>query len=308
MEEEHKEAFESHEEREEASIMQRVLLSQTLTFPLTLARYAHVFHSTEMPIMDHDKDDATTGTSTLPSSPSSSLSIRIACVGARAEATLSTEFWMEFLIARHWFQQLDRKGESMAEPMVPIDYHIDFIGPDVIVPPKSSSSSSSTTTTSNSSIASIAWKDKRTNTTFEDSLSLSFHRTYLHSFLLDQYKKNSTVKEDDDKSDLLNQWHGFLLFNPGCGHPNLLSSWKPSLGFMNKAQRPLIVTAHSSLDAQRDLEIWNNYFSKSGEGGLRREEEHHQDNPWASRMMYRDPIEVEREHHWVRPNHSVLVL
>jgi hypothetical protein len=111
----------------------------------------------------------------------------------------------------------------------------------------------------------------------------------------------------------LKQWHGFILFNPGCGHDNLSKSWKPTLGFLNKTKRPLIVTAHSTLDAQRDLKVFQR-FKTAGDGGERNMKvSKYQINPWASRMMYLDPIQEKEEMkqsgpHWVRPNHSVLVL
>ena len=54
-----------------------------------------------------------------------------------------------------------------------------------------------------------------------------------------------------------------------------------------------------------------------GDGDERstRKDKKYQDNPWASRIMYLDPIPEKEgmmkrsdDPHWVRPNHSVLVL
>ena len=85
-------------------------------------------------------------------------------------------------------------------------------------------------------------------------------------------------------------WTGFILFNPGLGHPNLAQGWKASLPIVFQRQLPVLLTAHSKLDADRDNSILQELelqiiYTK---------------NPFASRITFKDPIS--EEDHWVSSN------
>lgn len=85
-------------------------------------------------------------------------------------------------------------------------------------------------------------------------------------------------------------WTGFVLFNPGLGHPNLAQGWKESLPLILQRRLPVLLTAHSKLDADRDTSVLQDLklqimYTK---------------NPFASRITFKDPISI--EDHWVSSN------
>ena len=96
----------------------------------------------------------------------------------------------------------------------------------------------------------------------------------------------------------------FALFNPGLGHPHLIKQWGPTLKFLLGTGRPLLLTAHSTIDAERDRSVLKETMV---EDGVRAE---YDLNPYASRMEFVDPFSSESEGpiHVVRPNHSLLML
>lgn len=83
-------------------------------------------------------------------------------------------------------------------------------------------------------------------------------------------------------------WDGFVLFNPGLGHPNLKEGWTETLKRLCGQQ--LWLTAHSDLDAERDAKLLRE------ELGL---DVDYQLNPFASRIVYQDPFDST---HFVSPN------
>jgi splicing suppressor protein 51 len=85
--------------------------------------------------------------------------------------------------------------------------------------------------------------------------------------------------------------NGYVLFNPGLGHPHLKRGWESSLEVLFRQETPVLFTAHSKLDANRDatvlkerLEIPIAYMK----------------NPFASRLQFQDP--VSKEQHLVSSN------
>lgn len=47
----------------------------------------------------------------------------------------------------------------------------------------------------------------------------------------------------------------FVMFNPGVGHPFLKSNWRPTIEAVLKSGRPILITAFSQEDQERDLEV-----------------------------------------------------
>ena len=102
----------------------------------------------------------------------------------------------------------------------------------------------------------------------------------------------------------------FVLFNPGCGHPNLKKKWEPTLKFILKTGKPILFTAHSAIDAERDRNVLEKLLVDEAEhttyGGM----VEYKVNPYASRMGFVDPFPSSDDIsvHIVRPNHSIFVL
>jgi hypothetical protein len=87
-------------------------------------------------------------------------------------------------------------------------------------------------------------------------------------------------------------WDAYVLYNPGLGHDNLINDWRPTLEMIIAEEKPVLLTAHSSKDAARDLLRLREYDI----------EVHYVDNPFASRVTYEDPFDPG---HIVRPNEFV---
>ena len=268
------------------------LLSHTLTFPLTLGRHINHINSLSSPTsshqLDNDDDDQ---------------SFRICCVGARAECTLPDDFWKEFLIAHI------NKANGNQDKEESLNCTIDFVGPDVPIYLNSKK---------------ITLSDNEKEGTNEQhvmkhELTMNYHTCVLHDVVLKFLKSahasankdnDGTLQSSSDRVDQIRQiWDGFVLYNPGIGHPNLAKLWKPTIKFILSTGKPVLFTAHSELDAERDrvvleelLESTTAYNNKHGQPQVQ-----YTPNPYASRMNYVDPISS-RDLHVVRPNHSVFLL
>jgi len=210
------------------------LSSHVLSAPLTLASFA---------IQDDEM---------LP------LNTRVACIGARAEATIPSDLWKEFLL----FTSTSSSSTTSHVTMKPT-YTIDFIGPDVIM--------------------TSSRKIRETKVELEDTSSLLLrwlYRGYLHDLL----------SKDPNQAS---KWDALVFYNPGFGHPHLKEGWKPTLDLVLPLPYPMLFTAHSEIDAQRDMEFLRDSF------GLQVD---YRENPFASQISYQDPFDM---NHHVRPNHYV---
>lgn len=49
----------------------------------------------------------------------------------------------------------------------------------------------------------------------------------------------------------------FVMFNPGVGHPFLKSNWRPTIEAVLTSGRPILLTAFSEEDQERDLKVLN---------------------------------------------------
>jgi len=105
------------------------------------------------------------------------------------------------------------------------------------------------------------------------NIQLSLHRGILERHHLEKHK-----------------WDLLVLFNPGLNHPNLYDSWKYSWDVIKDSEIPVMLTAHSYVDAKRDAEI---VFPKVSDCNL------YDLNMFASRMEFNDPFDT---NHIVRPN------
>jgi len=241
----------SNEESNESSLNHMiVLISQALTYPLTLGYHSRHF----LP---------TTGTTHM----------RLAILGARSEASLTPSYWRDMLYISH----------RMNEKNTPLQWTLDFIGPDLA--PRLASRF-------------ISLHDSQQNL----KLFMTYHNTCFHQHVLDQ--KNTTTKSIDD------QWDGYVLFNPGFGHPNLVQLWKPTLALILQSKKPILITAHSELDQKRDQRILQNMLKEFRSSHVDGSQVIYNPNPFASRMVFEDIIKVTNEDgpHFIRPNYSVCLL
>jgi hypothetical protein len=92
----------------------------------------------------------------------------------------------------------------------------------------------------------------------------------------------------DLPADAIKQWSRFILLNPGLGHPNLKHNWLPTVQELRG--KPLWLSAHSALDAERDSAILKAVL------GL---DVVYETNPFCSRIVYQDPFD---KTHFVSPN------
>ena len=185
------------------------------------------------------------------------LNPRVVCVGARAEATIPLDLWKEFLLF-----SAARTKTTTTTAATTTTYSIDFVGPDVITGPG---------------------KIQDQKVMLEDGPSLVLkwlYRGLMHDLL--------------DKDDThASRWDAFVFYNPGFGHPHLRGDWKPTLDRVLALPYPMLLTAHSEMDAERDTQVLRDMYGLYAE---------YQENPFASQISYQDPFD---KNHFVRPNHYV---
>jgi len=278
------------------------LVSHPLTFPLTLGAHLASF------LRQRDVIDGHCSTT-----------MKLCCVGARAEATLPTEYWREMLLYSSALAGASNNGSQGGW-----HWHLDFVGPDISSNLPAKTISLDTADESNCT-KEIPWAPNRT-------LRLRFFKSYLHQYIMSQYKEAKTkcASSDDASGDeleeessfdltaLLSLWDGFLLFNPGIGHPYLAKGWRPTLRYILTTGKPVIVTAHSQLDSERDWLVIKQTMSELEQGerlsktieeaGGDAEANPYQLNPFASRIEYEDPCcdSSDDNKKLVRPNMLVM--
>eukprot|EP00571_Detonula_confervacea_P005956 CAMPEP_0172332128 /NCGR_PEP_ID=MMETSP1058-20130122/62281_1 /TAXON_ID=83371 /ORGANISM="Detonula confervacea, Strain CCMP 353" /LENGTH=311 /DNA_ID=CAMNT_0013049405 /DNA_START=433 /DNA_END=1368 /DNA_ORIENTATION=- len=273
------------------------LLSHTLTFPLTLGRHVNAISPS---LSQKTGDDGFNRKQHL----------RLCCVGARAECTLPDDYWREFLVAAMSANQAHDGGDERSEQ----SFHctIDFIGPDVPSHLKSKTIAL---------IDNDRCPQQQQQQTKEYELTMNYHTSFLHEvvlkFLKSSYMTNNSNSDDiqssSDRTDQIRQfWDGFALFNPGLGHPNLAKQWKPTLKFLLGTGKPILFTAHSTIDAERDRLVLEELLVDSADNNSRDGLVEYNVNPYASRMGFVDPFSSlgskGTKVHIVTPNHSAFML
>lgn len=249
--------------------MTNALISHAMTFPLTLAYNAHHF------ILPHHQQESLN----MQSTPSQ-CNIRLCCVGSRAEANLPDDYWKEFLICSNLLGNAYDNTNTNANATV--HWTIDCVGPEVSRQMKSRQ-------------ITLDIPDSNGSKNSHTSLTLNYHSGYLHNYILDMYK--SSGKSIDD---ILTMFDGFILFNPGIGHPHLKKSWKPTMEFILKTKQRFIMTAHSEMDSERDrMVLYELMGFEENTDAL-----NYTLNPFASKMSFEDPFS--ETVHLVRPNYSIL--
>jgi hypothetical protein len=202
------------------------------------------------------------------------------CIGARAEASLPSVYWKEFLLLGSALM-VENDGDHQSEGDVTqrtdsnLDVALHFVGPDI--PPR----------TSQHNVSIPSAKDDDDITRVSSTISLQAkHRCLFH--------ENSDIAEAP--------WDAFIFLNPGFGHPNLKNDWDKTLRMVldgdNETSRVVMLTAHSEKDAARDAGVLSGHY------GLSNVE--YEPNPFASRITFHDPCDTGL--HLVRPNAFVSVI
>lgn len=265
------------------------LLSHTLTFPLTLGHYFG--RNTDVGNSINDESFCRKKQRVMKTDDV----LRLCCVGARAECTLPNDYWKEFLLV---FASTHTGSagtiESTQQQNSIHECIIDFIGPDVphhLVSRTIDISSSESSNTCNSNDDD---DDDANNLNYR--LTMNYHSSYLHEYLLQHRKTILGVTFDDNGSSDNHSppWDGYVLFNPGLGHTNLKSQWYKTLMFILRTGKPILLTAHSRNDAERDRTLLETMIVEdvNGQYFVRNVLPFttYVENPFASQMRYMDPF------------------
>jgi hypothetical protein len=272
------------------------LISHILSAPLTLANQLskHIIRTSSK--KNNEKYPTATNKDI---NASKDIIHNLCCIGARAEASIPTSYWKEFLMLSSASLFLDKNkagnnhcddgGRSSLFPPIisqSLQISLDFIGPDIL--PNQLEQPIS---------ISIPINNNDNSNINKSTLSIcGFHRGLFHEIPSIHNNNNNNNSNQNTR-----YWDTYIFFNPGFGHPNLQKSWADTLEIIlgkknqgNINPCSLILTAHSEKDAMRDSNILSNVY------GLKNIEYH--ENPFSSRIAYEDPFE---KGHFVRPNHYV---
>ena len=154
--------------------------------------------------------------------------LSILITGARSESSLPGHFWKEMLFA---YDNIS-------------NYQIGFSGPDLQANGPGGKGGKP---------ARVSWTKDKDSSIVADLFHVPQGKSKLH--------ENVSLIEQLNSIDLL------VLFNPGFGSKVLQESWKPTLNLLLKSGKPIICTAHSKFDANRDLNALNDLISKKEEFG-----------------------------------------
>ena len=274
------------------------LLSHTLTFPLTLGHY----FGRNIYIGNSIYDESFSSRKKLRIIRRDGV-LRLCCVGARAECTLPNNYWKEFLLVLACIRTggtgtIESTQQRQQQQKYIRECIIDFVGPDVphhLVSRTIDLSLTESSNTRNSNDDDVDDDDDVNNLNYR--LTMNYHPSYLHECLL-KYRKTILGVTADDNSYIDNPlpppWDGYVLFNPGLGHANLKSQWYKTLLFILRTGKPILLTAHSLHDAERDGTVLEKMLIEdvNGQYCIRNVLPFttYVENPYASRMRYVDPF------------------
>ena len=195
-------------------------LSSLATFPLTLS-----YGINNIQRIKHTE-------SSTSSTPTNS-DINCLIIGARAEASLPKLYWKKSLI-------------TLKSPQIN-NLTINMMG--LHLPLTTSTSSIS----SKSTAALIRPKPFQLSYTYQASDSPTNNLLKRHLTVDNLIDGRCNFHEHPNGNQLLNIHNLFVLFNPGYGSISLQSSWEPTLKRLIVSKKPVICTAHSLHDLNRDI-------------------------------------------------------
>ena len=156
--------------------------------------------------------------------------LNIMVCGARSESSLPNLWWRELLYA--------------SSDIVEDHWDITMLGPDLQM-------NGTPGQRHTEDIKDIHNKNKKNvihsnSNNIETTMSISqvpHGQTLLHNY------------PKDLRNELINSTDVFLLFNPGYGSDVLKEGWSPTLDILLQSGKPIIGTAHSRHDLNRDMEV-----------------------------------------------------
>lgn len=98
---------------------------------------------------------------------------------------------------------------------------------------------------------------------------MCYHQTPVGRALL------RAAREGEGLTDLPGLPDAYVLFNPGLGEPGWEKAWRPTVDALKASNKPLLLTALSRADADRDAAFW----AATGSTTSRLE---YEPNPWSS--------------------------
>jgi hypothetical protein len=230
--------------------------------------------------------------------------VKWCCLGARSEASLPIQFWQEMIDLIHAKRRVMINVDARKSYL--LDISLDFIGPEMNPQPD--------ITLQQSALVPHGEYDFVTSKALTTRCTIRWrYKGMYHEY----FNKNFSNIDLFDK-----QYDSYILFNPGVGHPNLQSSWQPTLQLLfeqyyrinSLAGCCLILTAHSALDAERDSRLLQQYISFSYDTttidcDYEIQTTKYTENPFASRIYYHDPIVPPgQDHpHILHPNQYIAI-
>lgn len=219
------------------------ILSHLLSYPMTLAHYLpHLQKAAKA--TDTKKEEAATA-------------VNLAILGARAEVSLPSAWWMELLCLRR------------------AHLHLHMVGPEL---PQAVAK-----TAAEAAEHVVLDADRQ--------LWLHKHHGLYHVIVADVISSVATLSSSSSSSAAATARGGgsldaVVLYNPGLGHPALRAAWTPTLAKLRAERRSALWTAHSQEDRDRDIALLGAQ-GKDVEWLVGPER-----NPFASRKCLIDPLDA----------------
>eukprot|EP00624_Nannochloropsis_granulata_P001329 evm.model.NODE_16477_length_6640_cov_25.901356.1 len=222
------------------------ILSHLLSYPMTLAHY-----------LPHLQKVAE---ATKTKKEEAAAAVHLAILGARAEASLPSAWWMELLCLRC------------------IHLHLHMVGPEM----------------PHAVAKTAARAAEHVVLDADRQLWLHKHHGLYHELVADIVSSvtSSSSSSAAAAATAAAQAPGggsldaIVLYNPGLGHPALSTAWAPTLAKLQAERKPVLWTAHSQEDRDRDIALLGAQ-EKDVEWLVGPER-----NPFASRKRLVDPLDA----------------
>ena len=230
------------------------LLTQALSYPLTLSHLLRLTSS---------------------SLPSPLNRLNICCVGARAESSLMMPWWKEMIMFNMPAPEVNilmvgpetmnaRKEKakvvfehehvSLKQQRLAQQQQSETAASHVSPPTYGHSSSSS-----DPSFSPFSFPKKRTS-------SSPFYQTSptkTQQIIIKKKPSRALFHQRRDAKAILDHTHVFVLFNPGLSYPWHNEGWGESLDMIVKSKKPILFSAPSKEDMQRDLQVIKKRYKDS---------------------------------------------
>jgi len=231
------------------------ILSHLLSYPMTLAHY--------LPHLQKAAAAATTAAGKKEDAAAAAAAVHLAILGARAEASLPSAWWKELLCLR--------RGHL----------HLHMIGPEL---PRAAAKEGVAAGAAGVAAAAAA---EHVVLDAERELWLYKHHGLYHELASDVSSSLAASQPPPVAAAAAAPAAAVVLYNPGWGHPALSAAWAPTLVKLQAQKKPVLWTAHSQEDRDRDLALLGMQDQRvEWLVGPER-------NPFASRKRLVDPLDAQ---------------